>query len=293
MAKTAKKVSVEGGVSAAEALRFAAVAEEVMRRPFVAPADRVRASDVPHIGTLSEKRLHAAVKQYLCPNEACHEKLVDTPTGADKKSRRIVADILEDGHIVEVQTGGFYPLREKISWYFQNTDCRVTVVYPIPAVKYLSWIDPKSGDILSRNRSPKRGRVKDVARELYWLSAFVGEPRFSVRLLLLEIEEYRMADGWGRAGKRGSKRYERFPTALLGDVTLASAADYARYFLPDSLAAEDGEGKPPVFTAAEYGRAAAIRGRPVYSMLHILEKLGCVRMTEEMRGRSRTYTVNR
>lgn len=283
-----KNTPVEGAVSIAEALRFAAVADEIMRRPAVSSAVISAAPDAPHIGTLREKRLHAAIKHYLCPDISCHERPVEVSDAADRKTRRPVADILIDDRIIEVQTGDFYPLRRKLSWYFEHTDHRVTVVHPIPVVKYLSWIDPASGDVTSRNRSPKRGRVKDAARGLYWISDFVGDPRFSLRLLLLEIEEYRMADGWGRDGKRGSNRYERFPTALLGDVTLSDAADYATYFLPEALREE---GK--IFTAAEYARAMGIRGRVTYGLLQLLEKLSVIRMTDEMRGRARTYTVNR
>lgn len=298
MATVKKKVApVEGEVSVADALHFEAVADEIMRRPATASAGAIT-PDAPHIGTLREKRLHAVLKHYLCADESCHERLIEvsdpaaitadgTAVGtAIGRVRHPVADILTGGEIIEVQTGTLYPLRDKIAWYFQNTDYRVTVVHPIPAVKYVSWIDPKSGDILSRNRAPKRGRVKDVAREIYWLSDFVGDPRFSLRIMLLEIEEYRMADGWGRDGKRGSNRYERFPTTLKGDVTLTRPTDYATYFLPDTLREE---GK--VFTAAEYATAVGLRGRVVYGMLHLLEKLGLVRMTDEMRGRARTYTV--
>jgi hypothetical protein len=203
----------------------------------------------------------------------------------------MVADILTDGHILEVQTGGFFPLREKIGWYLTHTPCRVTVVHPIPAVKYLSWIDPADGSILSRSKSPKRGRVKDVAKELYWVSDFIGDPRFSVRILLLELEEYRLADGWSRDKKRGSNRYERFPTALLGDVTLTTPADYATYFLPAALSAPDGEGNDPVFTAAAYAKATGIRGKATYSMLRLLEGLALLEETEEKVGRSRGYRV--
>lgn len=287
MATVKKKIApVEGEVSVADALHFAAVADEIMRRPATASAGAIT-PDAPHIGTLREKRLHAVLKYYLCADESCHERLIEvSDSAAIGKVRHPVADILTGGEIIEVQTGTLYPLRDKIAWYFQNTDYRVTVVHPIPAVKYVSWIDPGSGDILSRNRAPKRGRVKDVAREMYWLSDFVGDPRFSLRVMLLEIEEYRMADGWGRDGKRGSNRYERFPTTLKGDVTLATVSDYATYFLPDTLREE---GK--IFTAAEYAAAVGLRGRVVYGMLHLLEKLGLVRMTDEMRGRARTYTV--
>jgi hypothetical protein len=284
----------EGAVTPAEALRFKAVADEVMLSPKYRMGSHASPADAPHIGTLREKRLHAAIKLYLCPIEACHERPVADPWPAEEiestaKKRRMVADILTDGHIMEVQTGGFFPLKPKIEWYLTHTPCRVTVVHPIPAVKYLSWIDPESGTVISRHKSPKRGRVRDVAKELYWLADFIGDPRLSVRLLLLEIEEYRLADGWSRDKKRGSNRYERFPTALLGDVTLTAPADYASYFLPPVLSAPDAEGNYPLFTAAVYAKATGIRGRATYSMIHLLEKLGAVEACEEKVGRSKTY----
>ena len=297
-----KFTPIEGTVAPAEALRFSAVADKVIRSPKYRIAGRFSKKteeDEPHIGTLREKRLHAAIKLYLCPDENCHERPVADLMAEDgggglsvsAKKSRMVADILVGDHILEVQTGGFFPLKEKISRYLTHTPCRVTVIHPIPAVKYLSWINPEDGSIISRNRSPKRGRVKDVAKELYWLSEFIGDPRFSLRLLLLELEEYRMADGWGRDGKRGSNRYERFPTALLGDVTLSTPADYAAYFLPDSLTIPDTEGRCPVFTAAAYTKATGIRGRAAYGVIHLLEKLGLIRESEEKVGRATAWRV--
>ena len=281
---------IESPVTPAEALRFAAIAEEVMASPLYRMGSHASPADAPHIGTLREKRLHAAVKLYLCPDETCHERPVGDLLREDgAKPRRMVADILTDGHIMEVQTGGFFPLREKIGWYLTHTPCRVTVVHPIPAVKYLSWIDPADGSILSRHKSPKRGRVKDVAKELYWVSDFIGDPRFAVRILLLELEEYRLADGWSKDRKRGSNRYERFPTALLGDVTLWTPADYAAYFLPSALSAPDAEGTPSVFTAAAYAKATGVRGKATYSTIHLLERLGLIRECEERVGRAAAW----
>ena len=290
-----KEIPVEGAVTPAEALRFKAVASEVMISPKYRMGRHKSPDESPRIGTLREKRLHAAVKLYLCPDETGHERAVADLFSAEADAaagkRRMVADILADGHIYEVQTGGFFPLKEKIAWYLAHTPCRVTVVHPIPAVKYLSWIDPADGHILSRNKSPKKGKVRDVAKELYWLADFIGNPKFDIRLLLLELEEYRLADGWGRDGKRGSNRYERFPTALLGDVTLATPADYAAYFLPSSLAAPDGEGNHPPFTAAAYAKATGIRGRATYSVIHLLEKLGLIEECAEKVGRAGAWQV--
>ena len=288
-------IPTEGAVTPAEALHFKTIADEVLLSPRYRMGKHTSPADAPHIGTLREKRLHAAVKLYLCPDETCHERpvadLLRTEEEAPAKARRMVADILRDGHVMEVQTGGFFPLKPKIAWYLTHTPCRVTVVHPIPAVKDLSWIDPADGSIISRSKSPKRGRVRDVAKELYWLSDFIGNPRLSVRILLLEVEEYRLADGWSKDKKRGSNRYERFPTALLGDVTLTTPADYAEYFLPPALSAPDTAGNYPTFTAAVYAKATGIRGRATYSMIHLLEKLGLVAEQEEKAGRSKTYRV--
>ncbi len=281
---------VEGAVSAAKALHFATVAHAFLHAPL--PPTGLS----PHIGTLREKRLHAAIKAYLCPDTTCHErpvedglaKATDAPSSVDRKRRLMIADILTDGTIFEVQTGGFAPLKDKVAWYLTHTPYCVTVVHPIPAVRYLSWIDPADGTVISRRRSPKRGRVRDVARELYYLSDCIGNPRVSVRLLLLELEEYRLADGWSHDGKRGSNRYERFPTALLGDVTLTTPADYAAFFLPDAWT---NSVRDTPFTAADYARATGIRGRATYGMLRLLVQLGLVTVTEEKLGRSRGYRI--
>ena len=271
----ARKKKAEPTPTSPEALHFARIAEEFAR------GDAVEQSG---IGTLSEKRLHAVIKRYLSEDESTHERpvadlLADADTPVSKKP--MVADILADGHIFEVQTGSCYPLRKKLEWYMTHTAYSVTVVCPIAAVKYLSWIDPESGQIVSRTRCTRRGQVKDVCRELYWLSSYIGNPRFSIKVLLLELEEYRMKDGWSRDGKRGSNRYDRFPTALLGEVDLVTKEDYDLYFLPDTLPHES-------FTAADYARATGIRGRVTYGMLQLLVELGLLYKSERI-GRAQGY----
>lgn len=238
------------------------------------------------IGTLREKRLHMAIKRYLSGNEALEEVPV-RELGNEGSVRDRVADVrLPDGHIFEVQTGGFYPLRRKLELYMTHTDSPVTVVHPLPYIKYLSWIDPESGQIISRHRSPRRAGVCSVGKELYWLSDWIGRERFSLCLLFLELEEFRMQDGWGNGGKRGSNRYERIPTALCGRVELATPSDYGSYFLPPALSAlPDGR-----FTAADYARATGIRGRGTYGVLHLLERLSLI-AEDGVMGRSKCYRM--
>ena len=195
----------------------------------------------------------------------------------------MVADVFKDDHIFEVQTGSLYPLRKKVGWYLSNTDYPVTVIYPIAAIRYLCWIDPTDGSISPRRRSSQKGSLMNLARELFWLSEYVGHPRFSIRVLFLEMEEYRMKDGWGNGGKRGSHRQERVPLSLLGDVTLSSPDDYATFLFPkDEL--------PTPFTAAHFSKAIGIRGRATYGLLHLLERLGYVKTGEKI-GRGQGWNI--
>lgn len=278
----------EGEPSLSEKLHFERIAREVSSLPWHTSSRSPTADDnAPLIGTLREKRLHAIVKRYISEDVTTHEIPVRDLLSDDlnpAKSTKIVADVLVNHHIYEVQTGGFYPLKKKIQWYLDHTDCNITVVHPMAGIKYLSWIDPAGGQVVSRNKYNKRGRVKDVAGELYWLSDFIKNPRFSLRILFLEIEEFRLLDGYGKEKKSRASHYERFPTTLLGDVRLYEPEDYAFYFLPESL-------NHTPFTAAEYTKATGIRGKAAYSLLHLMVDMGLLSEGEKI-GRSMSFSVN-
>ena len=81
------------------------------------------------IGTLGEKSLHAALKRYLEPDETFREVAIG----------RYVADIVNPEGIIEIQTGGFGRLREKLGFFLDHYP--VTVVYPVAQVKWLIGVD--------------------------------------------------------------------------------------------------------------------------------------------------------
>lgn len=246
------------------------------------------------IGTYKEKRLHIALKRFVCDDPLCYEikvsaekeafnKPCDNGDGEQKKKRRItsyVADVKCGDQIYEIQTGSLYPLKDKLAFYLERTENTVTIVHPLAAIKWVSWIDPESGSISKRHKSPKKEDVRAIARDLYALSDLLGHPRLKIVLPMLEIEEYRNLDGWGQGGKRGSTRYERFPLRLIDCVTLSSKRDYDDNFLPISL--------PHQFTAAEYAKASGIKGIATYSALSALCTLGSLQKSGKL-GRSCIY----
>ena len=214
------------------------------------------------IGLYKEKRLHSVLKRWICDDLTAHEQKI---ASRDGKPSRFVADVLTPwGEIAEIQTGSLYPLLKKLTFYLDQTDHPVTVVHPLIAEKTVCWIDPESGELKSRRRSPKHEGLLHAIALLKPLTPLLGRERLRFLFPVLEAEEYRLLDGWGREGKRGSHRYELFATRLLDAPILQTKQDFAA-LLPSSL--------PSPFTAKHFGNLTRLSGYPLYHALAVLESL--------------------
>jgi hypothetical protein len=271
MAKATKNTIESNALSRADSLRFANICLSYVARG-------VHLED--GIGTLAEKRMHASLKNYICPDPACHEIRVKDALGeSDAKGNGFVADVLKGSNIWEIQTGSMYPMRAKIAWYMQKTPYLCTVVVPVPYRKYINWIDPDTCKVQKRSSRPHVTKPTAIASELYWLREHLQNPRLRFELLLLEVEEYRLLDGYGKEKKARASRYEKIPTALCDTVILEKREDY-RMFLPDSL--------PAQFTAKEFAAASGQRGRNAYYALHMLTGAGLLTEGEKI-GRAQSW----
>lgn len=219
------------------------------------------------IGTLGEKTLHAVLKQYLDPREEYHEQ----------RCCGFVADILAEGEITEIQTRSFDRLRRKLDAFLETYD--VTIVYPIPAMKWVIWIDEETGEVTDKRKSPKKGSYYHAFYELYKIKQYLNHPNLHLRLMLINMEEYRLLNGWSRDKKRGSSRYDRIPVELEDELYIASLPDYG-VFLPDTL--------PEEFTSAEYAKSAKLTLRQAQTALNVLTYLETVKRSGK-RGRSILY----
>ena len=236
--------------------RFQTALDSVVR-----PGDRERHG----IGMQKEKTLHAVLKAYEDPDTDHHE----IPIG------NYIADIYckDTDSIIEIQTAGFGSLRGKLDAFLPLY--HVTVVYPIPAVKWITWIDLKTGELGKRNRSPKKGSFYDAFKELYRISSYLDHPNLDIKLILLDIEEYRLLDGWGREGKKGSHRYDRVPTAVVDELLLTQPRDYLG-FIPYGL-------EEP-FTAKELARKCGCKRASFSTQALILKKMGVLEQVGKRRN---------
>ena len=102
------------------------------------------------IGTLGEKTLHSVLKSY-CSSDIDKQEI---------KIGKYIADIVDDRGIIEIQTRGFEKLRKKLKEFLKIST--VTIVYPIPKVKWIIWIEGSSGKTTKRRRSPKTGSQYEI-----------------------------------------------------------------------------------------------------------------------------------
>ncbi len=221
------------------------------------------------IGTLAEKTVHAILKNYYAPDEDMHEIPIDS----------YVADIYTGSEIIEIQTRQFNRMREKLTAFLQEYP--VTIVYPIPREKWLIWIDEESGELSVPRKSPAKGNAYMAFKELYKIKMFLKEPNLHLKLVLLDMEEYRLLNGWSRDKKKGSCRYDRIPSCFVEEIAVDEPKDYMQ-FIPYELA------EP--FTSQQFAKAAHIRKSLAQTVLNILTHMECVvRVGKE--GNSYLYGV--
>lgn len=215
------------------------------------------------IGTLRERSLHAILKYWADADESHHEIRLG----------RCVADVFDGERVTEIQTGGFSALRPKLERLLEVYP--VTVVHPLPWHKTLIWVHPQTGEATKPRKSPKVGQFWDAAGQLIRIRGLLGHPRLTIRLVLLDMEEYRLADGWSADGKKGSHRVERIPTALGPTAVLREPEDY-RCLLPPGL--------PEVFTSADMKKAARLGPRMTGELINILYTMEAIQRIGKKRN---------
>ena len=208
------------------------------------------------IGTLREKTIHSVLKYYYAPNPSYHEVKIGT----------YVADICIDGEIFEVQTRNFNTMRSKLEFFLQEHD--VTIIYPVAHTKWLSWLDPETGEISNKRKSPKKGTFYQIIPELYRIKMFLANPKLHFIISLIDVEEIRYLNGWSHDKKRGSSRMDGTPIDIFDELRIDSMADYAK-LLPDSL--------PERFTTKDFAKCAHIPQGYATTGLNVLLETGTVK----------------
>ena len=155
----------------------------------------------------------------------------------------------------------------------------VTVVLPIPDTKWLIWIDEETGELSTPRKSPKKGSEYSAFKELYKIKPYLKKEGLTIVLLFLDMEEYRLLNGWSKDKKKGSSRYDRITVQITKEVCFKQSRDY-EILLPNTLVGE--------FTSSESAKAVKINARQANLVLNILLYMDVVKRTGK-RGKAFVY----
>lgn len=205
------------------------------------------------VGTLGEKTLHAVLKRMIEPDMSRHEV----------KLGRYTADVLNAHGVFEIQTRNLHKLKPKLTALLPYYP--VTVVVPAIETKWLLIMDPETGELTGRRKSPKRGKAADLLPELAYLKPLLLDPNLSFLLIRLEGEQLRKLTGQKR---RPVTPLEFAPTRFLGTICLKTAEDYAALLPPDL---------PKEFTARDLGKALGLAAGQSSAAAGVLCHVGAIR----------------
>jgi hypothetical protein len=214
-----------------------------------------------NIGVLRESSLHKYLKyQY---------------SGIAGKTEIAVGDYVCDGQtksgeLIEVQTGSFGPLKEKIKNL--SIENKIRIIYPIIKRKYIETYDA-NGIQLRKRKSPLKGTVWDLFNALIYAPELAQTPGVIIELAFLDIVEKRKDDGKGTWRRKFISIEDKTPYIYENRATgyesivLRNINDYHQ-FLP--FENEDN------FTTNDLAERSKISLALARKCLYVLFKLGLV-----------------
>ncbi len=217
----------------------------------------VEAADSPHIGTLNEGSLHAALKQhYAQPGDRFEVPL-----------EGFVIDIERGRQLIEIQTGSFGAMGKKLDRLLG--DHELLLVYPVAVETRL--VRPSKPP----RRSPKRGSVYQLFDELVSIPTLIDHPHLTLEVALVKIDRVQRHDPKARRGRGGYRTIDKVMTELVGIERFADVDDLRR-LIPADL--------PDEFTTADLAERGPFDRATAQKLAYCFQPLGIFEQTRRTRA---------
>jgi hypothetical protein len=207
-----------------------------------------------NIGSINERSLHSQIKDWY----ALETDDIEVKVGG------YIIDIIRGDLLIEIQTGNFTSIRDKLRNLVENN--KVRLVYPISALKWVVRITTDDDEI-SRRRSPKKGKLSDLFTELVRIPDLVSEDNFSLEVLMIESEDIWCDDGKGSWRRRGASIIDRKLIDVRDSVVFSTRDDFLQ-FIPRDIE------KP--FTNKTIADESDMKINIVRKMTYCLRKMGTI-----------------
>jgi hypothetical protein len=228
----------------------------------------------PAIGVLNEQPLHAALKRWYARPDGRTEVAVDGFVIDVARGRRGFARDL----LIEIQVGNFSSIKRKVRQLTEHHALRL--VYPIPREKWLLKMPKREGGEVERRKSPKRGRVEEMFKELVSFPALLSRDTFSLEVVFTREEELRHydPDEWRNRGWVTDER------------RLLEVVDRRLFEGPTDALTVLPEGLEEPFTTADLAETMDGPRWLAQKMAYCLRKMGGIVQIGK-RGRSKLYVL--
>ena len=149
--------------------------------------------------TLNESKLHNSLK-------ILYQEIYDGQTEVEQDGH--IYDIVsKNGNIIEIQTKNLAKLLPKILDTIEKGH-NVKLVHPVPVTTRIELRD-KYGKIISNRKSPKKGSIYSIFRELTGIYILITNPHFSLEVLEIEMTEERERTSEPVQSQNGRRRFRR------------------------------------------------------------------------------------
>ncbi|MDR0558269.1 MAG: hypothetical protein LBG43_10490 [Treponema sp.] len=211
-----------------------------------------------------ESALHHALKIQYAGVDGKTEAAVKCG-GREGGVRTYICDgVTGAGEIIEVQTGSFAPLKEKMQAL--SREYRVRVIHPIVLRKHIE-LYKEDGAVVRARKSPAAGGKWDVFKALVHGWEIAALDNVCIELAFVDIAETRIDDGRGSWRRKGVSIADKRLLAFRASIALRKKADYLQFapFAPEER-----------WTAADLARSAKIRLPLAQKTVFVLTKLNVI-----------------
>ncbi|MBD3289930.1 hypothetical protein GF337_14075 [candidate division KSB1 bacterium] len=221
---------------------------------------------VAGIGEQNEGSLHAALKQWISePGDRFEVNMSG-----------FLIDVVRRDELFEIQIKNFSAVRRKLRALVENH--RLNLVYPIPLEKWILKIDEKDQSVISRRKSPKKGRLIDIFDELVRIPDLIEYENFNIIVLLIKEEEIRCDDGKGSWRRKGTSIVDRKLLEVVSETCFNKKSDFLQ-FLPTDI-----------HTPFSTKTVAEVIGCPVYKARRIIYCLKKMKLISQV-GKSGNFLL--
>jgi hypothetical protein len=229
-----------------------------------------------NIGILRESSLHKYLK-YQYSGEAGTTEIAVGDYVCDGQTK--------SGELIEVQTGNFGSIKEKIKNL--SKDNKIRIIYPIIKHKYIETYDA-NGTWLRKRKSPLKGTAWDLFNALIHAPELAHTPGVIIELISLDIVEKRKDDGKGTWRRKFVSIEDKTPYVPLNSaagyesIVLKNLNDYHQ-FLPFK--------QKDNFTTNDLAKNAKIFTALARKCIYVLYKLGLIERIGKKKN-AHIYKIN-